>query len=468
MKKQPHNAESVEKDKVALREAWDDLIANLEDARDIIDSSERFAPEATNRVLAEGYRYLAGFVHHGIERTFNTNPEFPSFRNALSIYNKSTIENADAIYFYATIDGRNRYLIKGKAADFRHWRGEPRAPQGPYAPQYLIFETANGPMSGDTGDMRELTPGFRTGFGTLDIADLQIDDNGEFELLLAPEKPEGYQGNFICTRKGPNKRNPDGDDRYATFISGRQLFYDWENEEAIHLSITNLDRAGEAPLPLTAEKCAEELRNMGAIVNGQMQFWLDFYDKVLNVYGSHGSPEDGKYFYPVNGYNKPNAASSDTGGGMSTNVYAGGLYDLAEDEALYIEATYTGDPVYVSVHLGNLWGESPDYANHQSSLNLHQMYMGEDRVQRWVVAHKDPGVQNWLDTTGLPRGYLSHRWAYSEIPDQKDWPTIKAEKIRLDQVDDYIPADMPRLSTQQRREVIHVRQQHVQRRYRVF
>jgi hypothetical protein len=460
--------DQVEKDKAELREAWDDLISNLQDARDIIDSPDRFAPQPTSRVLAEGYRYLAGFVHHGIERTFNADTEFPSFRNALSIFNKSTIENADAIYFYAPIDGRNRYLIKGKAEDFSHWRGEPRPAQGPYAPQYLIFETANGPMSGDSGDLAELTPGFRTGFGTLDIADLQIDDNGEFELLLGPEKPEGYTGNFICTRKGPNKRDPGGDDRYATFISGRQLFYDWENEEAIHLSITNLDRAGEHPSALTPAKCAQELRDMGSIIQGQMQFWLDFYDKVLNVNGSHGGPDAGKYFYPENGYCNTNAASSDTGGGMSTNVYAGGLYDLKEDEALYVEAIYSGDPVYVSFHLGNLWGESPDYANHQSSMNLHQMYMGEDRVQRWLVSHSDPGIQNWLDTTGLPRGYLSHRWAYSEMPDEKDFPTIKAEKIRLDQVDEYIPQDMPRLTPEERKREIQVRQAHVQRRYRVF
>ena len=458
----------VDQDKAELRAAWDDLIVNLQDARDIIDSPDRFAPEPTSRVLAEGYRYLAGFVHHGIERTFHADPEFPSFRNALSIFNKSTIENADAIYFYAPIDGRNRYLVKGKAEDFRHWRGESRAAVGPYAPQYLIFETANGPMSGDSGDLRELTPGFRTGFGTLDTAELLVDDNGDFELLLGPEKPEGYTGNFICTRKGPNKRDPGGGDRYATFISGRQLFYDWGNEEAVHLSITNLDRAGDHPPALTPAKCAAELRNMGAVVNGQMRFWLDFYDKILNVNGSHGGPKDGKYFYPKNGYCKPNAASSDTGGGMSTNVYAGGLYDLAEDEALYIEATYTGHPIYVSVHLGNLWGESPDYANHQSSMNLHQMFMGQDRIQRWVVAHSDPGIQNWLDTSGLPRGHLSHRWAYSQIPDEKDFPVIKAQKIRLDEVDNYIPQEMPRLTPGQRRKEIQVRQEHVQRRYRAF
>jgi hypothetical protein len=459
---------NIEQDKALLREAWDELIDKLQDARDIIDSKERLAPAPTSRVLAEGYRYLAGFVHHGIERTFHADPEFPAFRNALSIFNKSTIENTDAIYFYAPIDGRKRYLIKGKAENFHHWRGEPRAEAGPYAPQYLIFETANGTMAGDTGNLTELTPGFRTGFGTLDTSRLQVADNGEFELLLGPEQPEGYTGNFICTRKSPNKRDPDGEDRYATFISGRQLFYDWENEEAVHLSITNLDREGNHPPALDPVRCAQALREMGSIINGQMAFWLDFYDKLLNVNGTYGGPENGKYFYPVNGHCKPNVASSDTGGGMSTNVYAGGLYELAEDEALYIESTFTGAPVYVSVHLGNMWGESPDYANHQSSLNLHQMYTGADQVQRWIVAHSDPGIQNWLDTTGLPRGHLSHRWAYSQAPGEKDFPTITARKIKLSEVDDVIPADMPRLSQEQRAREIAIRQAHVQRRYRSF
>lgn len=460
--------QQVAQDQQQLREAWDDLIASLQDARDVIDNPNRCAPAATSRVLAEGYRYLAGFVHHGIERTFHSDPAFPAIRNALSIFNKSTIENADAIYFYAAIDGRYNYRITGKAADTSHWRGEPRPAQGPYAPQYLIFEAADGPMSGDTGTLAELVPGFRTGFGTLDIANLIVDDNGEFELLLGPQKPEGYTGNFMCTRKPPSRNSESTDDRYATFISGRQLFYDWENEEAIHLSITNLDRIGDHPPALAPETAAAELRKMGSIIQGQMQFWMEFYDKLLNANGTQDPASGGKYFFPVNGYNKPNSASGDTGGGMSTNVYAGGTFELEEDEALYVEATFTGDPIYVSVHLSNLWGESPDYANHQSSLNLHQMYMGEDRVQRWIVSHRDPGVQNWLDTTGLPRGFLSHRWAYTEIPPEDEWPVISAKKISLSEVDQYIPQDMPRLDEVQRRREIAVRQAHVQRRYRVF
>ncbi|MDG2304492.1 MAG: hypothetical protein P8R42_07510 [Candidatus Binatia bacterium] len=450
-----------------LRSAFDDLIGELQAARDTIDDPQYFPPSPSSRVLAEGYRYLAGFVHHGIERAFHEDPDFPAFRNALSIFNKSTIENADAIYFYAPIDGRKNYRVTGQVADSRHWRGEPRLPNGAAAPQYLIFEVATGPMAGDSGSLTELTPGFRTGFGTIDSSALGIDDHGRFEILLGPDKPASYDGNFICTKRDPSRRNPEAGDRYAEYISGRQLFYDWANEEPVALSIECLDTAGSHPAALTPERAAANLRRMGGIIRGQMRFWLEFYDVILNCNGTH--EHDGRpYFMPVNSYNQPNAASSETGGGMSTNIYAGGIYELAEDEAFYIEATFTGQPVYTSMHLGNMWGESPDYANHQSSLNHHQTYMGPDGVQRWVVAHRDPGVQNWIDTTGLPRGYLSHRWAYSRQPDKADWPKITGRKIRFDEIASAFPNDQPRVSPQERREAIRIRQRHVQRRYRVF
>lgn len=460
--------QQVERDKAELRDAWDDLITELQAARDTIDNPERFPPEATTRVLAEGYRYLAGFIHHGIERSFHEDPNFPAFRNALSVFNKSTIENSDAIYFYAPIDGRQRYLVQGKVKNWRHWRGEARVKGEALAPQYLIFEVSSGNLVGDTGDLRELMPGTKTGFGTLDSSTLQVGENGELQLLLAPEKPDGYTGNFICTRKSGKSDDATDGYRYASYVSGRQLFYDWEHEEAVPLTITPLDKLGEHPPALMPSSSAAHLRHMGAVIRGQMHFWMKFYDKVLNCNGTYDPSAGGPYFMPVNSYNNPNAASGETGGGMRTNIYAGGIYDLAEGEALYVEATFTGDPVYVGFHLGNLWGESPDYANHQSSLNLFQMYMGEDGIQRWVVSHRDPGVKNWLDTTGIPRGYLSHRWAYAEFPPEENWPTITAKKIRFEDIETHFPPDMPRVSPAQRKAEIAIRQAHVQRRFRVF
>ncbi|MCX2978578.1 hypothetical protein [Candidatus Marimicrobium litorale] len=451
-----------------LRNAFDHMIGELQAARDIIDSPDHFAPAATDRVLAEGYRYLAGYLHHGIERAFHEDPNFPAFRNALSIFNKATIDNADAIYFYAPIDGRKHYRITAIIEDSRHWRGQERLYGTAIAPQYMIFETSDGGIAGDTGELTELIPGTRTGFGTLDSSAIELGPNGEFELMLGPDKPSDYNGHFICTEKPPKQDSPDGETRYATYISGRQLFHDWEFEEPVALTITPLGDVDQYPAPLTTERVVGQLHRMGSIIHGQMQFWLQFYDVVLNCNGTHENINNSPYFMPVNAYNTPNAASTDTGGGMSTNIYAGGLFDLAEDEALYIEAQYSGEPVYTSFHLGNLWGESPDYANHQSSLNGYQMYMGKDQVQRWVVAHRDPGVQNWLDTTGLPKGYLSHRWAYSELPAKEQWPKINAKKIRFDQAASHFPADQPILTEAQRRETIKIRQRHVQKRFRVF
>lgn len=452
--------------KERLKAAWDDLIDELQLARDAIDNPAFFPPDASDRNLAEGYRYLAGFMHHAVERAFHEDADFPAFRNGLSVYNKSTIDNADAIYFYAPIDGRKHYRVHGNIADHRHWRGEPRVASGPLAPQYLIFEVHSGPMSGDSGDLRELVAGGRTGFGSLDTSSLMVSENGDFELLLGPEKPASYSGNFVCTRKPPSKHKPEGDDRYADYISGRQLFYDWGREQAIQLNITALDTEGCQPPALSSERGAKQLRRMGGIIRGQMHFWLSFYDKVLNC--NQREVEHGRYFMPVNAYNQPNAASGDTGGGMSTNIYAGGIFDLAEDEALFIEASYSGEPVYTSIHLGNLWGESPDYANHQSSLNGFQMHMSGDGIQRWVVAHRDPGVPNWIDTTGLTRGYLSNRWAYCQLPPKEQWPQIKARKISFDEITRCFPADTPSMSAAQRNTVIAERQQHVQRRFRVF
>ena len=108
-----------------LRAAWDDLIEALQSARDAIDTPELMPPPGTERNLAEGYRYLMGFLHYGIERAFHEDPDRPQFRNALSVVNRSTVDNADAIYFYAPLDGRASYRLRGRAGDHRHWRARP-------------------------------------------------------------------------------------------------------------------------------------------------------------------------------------------------------------------------------------------------------------------------------------------------------------------------------------------------------
>ncbi|MCP5044883.1 MAG: hypothetical protein GY944_27970, partial [bacterium] len=104
------DAQSVKQE---LRGAWDDMLENLARARDAIDHPDLMPAPASERNLAEGYRYLMGFVHSAVERAFFEDPDRPVARNALSIINRATIDNADAIYFYAPIDGRKSYRVRG-------------------------------------------------------------------------------------------------------------------------------------------------------------------------------------------------------------------------------------------------------------------------------------------------------------------------------------------------------------------
>ena len=362
----------------------------------------------------------------------------------------------------APIDGRLSYRVRG------------RAPAGGRErPRYLIFEVSDGCIAGDSGSLLELRPGVKAQTGRLDSGEIATEADGDFEVLLAPERPPGHTGNFISTFRHVSRPNPDDPDglldRYACYVSGRQLFYDWENEDPIALEITCLESQGAHPPPYSPELAAQQLRRFGSLVRGQMHFWNQFYTILLETYGKQPGKE-GERFMPRNKFNQPNAASGATGGGQSTNIYAGGVFELDPDEALVIESRVAVEPEYAGFSMSNLWGESLDFANHQSSLNGFQAERDTTApdTTRYVVAHRDPGVPNWLDTTGHREGFLSPRWTYSTQPPKERWPTISAKKVRFAEIRDHLPSDTRTVTPEERGERIRARQQHVQRRYRVF
>lgn len=444
-----------------LRAAWDDMIDQLGRARDALESPELHAPPGSGpRDLAEGYRYLLGFVHSAVERAFFGDPAFPYFRRGIQVIDKATIDNADAMYLSTPIDGRYAYRITGRVQDWRHWRGRSPAPSGPIAPQYVIIEAHTG-YAGDSGDLGELQPGVRGNTGRLDSSDLVIDDDGRFEVLLAPERPDGHTGNFIVTQRTSRRS---GETFYAEHVTVRFLFHDWEREESPELLIHRVDKVGEHPPALDPPTAAAAMRRVGEIVDNQTRFWNKFYDVVLEAYGDRNG--DGVSFMPRNDLNAPAGASLATGGGQSTNVYSGGIYELAEDEALIIDNEVFELPAYLGFHLANMWGESHDYANHVSSLNGTQAERDADGHYRYVVAHRDPGVPNWLDTTGLREGYMTIRWTYPEPTEQL--PVVTVRKVGFDEIGEHLPASTRTMSPEERREQVRVRQEHVQRRYRQY
>lgn len=113
-------------------------------------------------------------------------------------------------------------------------------------------------------------------------------------------------------------------------------------------------------------------------------------------------------------------------------------------------------------------GASLDYANHFGSLNGHQLTRDSDGHIRLVIAHSDPGVANWVETTGLAEGFMAPRWAYSETPAQEQWPSITATVVPFDQIREALPVETAFATPEQRLRQLAIRRRQVYRRFRQF
>jgi hypothetical protein len=453
----------IEQTRQALRDAFDRMIADFQAARDAIDTPALYPPPATERNLAEGYRYVVGFMLSGIERALG-DPLYPRFRRAIQPMNRSTIDNADAVYLATEIDGNHAYRIRGRAGDTRHWRGESPAP-GRRAPQYVIFELASG-YAGDSGSLAEMAPGSRVNTATLDSHKLQVDADGTFEILIAPEKPADYTGNFMASR-----RESRGREFIGNFLTCRELFHDWANEDLLDLEILRTGCEAEPRPPLDPAGAIAMLDRIGTIAKNQVHFWNAFNTITLETYGKRpGSAggESARPFMPSNDMNPPNALGLATGGGQSTNIYSGGVFRLQPEQALVITTRVPVQPSFMGFHLANLWGESLDFESYPANLNQHMLEPSADGSYRWVVAHRDPGVANWVSTTGLPEGYLTIRWTYPEPPPKEQWPSLSVELVDFAAIGEHFPDATGPVPEERRREQILLRHRHVQRRYRQY
>jgi hypothetical protein len=454
--------EAIKRD---LHDAFDRMIEDFRAARDAIDTPELYPPPATERNLAEGYRYVLGFLLGSIERAL-ADPLYPRFRRSIQPMNRSTIDNSDAVYLGAEIDGNYSYVVRGRALDSRHWRGAPPV-EGPRAPQYVIFELASG-HAGDSGGLGEMRPGARINTATLDCRDLQLAEDGSFQILVAPEKPAGYEGNFMLSR-----RESHGREYIGRYLSCRELFHDWEREDVLDLEILRLGCEREPRPAIDASAAIALMERVGELTKNQVHFWNAFYTITLETYGkvagsSSAISGSDRQFMPVNDMNPPNALGLATGGGQSTNIYSGGVYRLGRDEALVFECELRETPSFMGFHLSNLWGESLDFESYQSNLNGHMMERGDDGIYRWIVAHRDPGVPNWVDTSGLDHGYLTIRWTYSDPPPRESWPTIRVRKVAFEAIRDAFPESTRCVGQAERARNILMRHRHVQRRYRQY
>lgn len=263
----------------------------------------------------------------------------------------------------------------------------------------------------------------------LELAQVSVDENDCFDILVSAEKPPGY------TREWWEL------DPAAVQIMIRMVSADWENEEDPTLSIERVDKPLGRPRP-PADVLEKRLRalptqveTMALMFSGHFERLRDEgYVNALKILTLEFGALDGQFYYE-------------------------GIFDLAEDEALIIESPIPEKCDYRSLILVNEIYETIDWYNNHSSLNGAQSVPDPDGKLRIVVSARDPGVKNWLDTAGHPRGIIQGRWTGC---DSQPIPVV--HKVRLDQVLDNLPKGVATVTAEERQQIIRKRRAALQQR----
>ncbi len=311
---------------------------------------------------AEGWRFLSRLTRVGLEMFVEAGtPEFPTFMVPSHETAKIGADNPDMGYLAARISGRYRYRVRGQ-------RGTVAS---------INFSTKRGGYEqGGT-----LLPG-----GFIDTNTLLIDPDGNFEIILSGEPTAG---NWLeCP--------PD-----TVQLLVRQVFRNRRTETPAQISIECLDTAGQMPPPLDPAALHGNLRRAASFVENTARMLGDWTQKFLPQTNSL-PPADQAFCQSV--------------GGDPNIFYYHAYWALADDEALLLELDRLPSCEYWNVQIDNHWMESLDYRYFQICLNSHSARLRPDGSLTLVLAHRDPGTDNWLQTAGHQRGTICWRWIGAAAP----------------------------------------------------
>jgi hypothetical protein len=450
-----------------LESGFGDLVSGMEEAEGNLTGWLAMAPPRGERSLADGYVYLLGHLVRITNRELDNNPYNPHFERAITFLSKWTGDNPDNAYLIAPIDGDYDYRVNGEIPYYRG-RGATTLAEIPEAPGLVLFQTIT-ELIGDTGSLEELVSCRNQTFADLNSHNLQVDPDGHFEILLSGEKPEGYTGNWMATRGNLACEDRDGQTTYADKVASnfvvREIFVDWKTEHPLDLDIVRLGYEGLPPPVMDAAARAEQMRAIGKKLPNQINFWNWVMQIGLEAWGDRNF--DGERRLPVNEVNE--AAPPFLAGGTagSNQLYASGMFALEPNEALVLWVTVPEMPDYLGFQLSDSWMQSLDQANYVTSRNQSQMNFDADGSSYLVVAREDPGVRNWIDTTGLETAQMTFRFWYREEPSPKQYPKIRAEKVLFAELSGVIETDpVQEFGPAARRLEIAARQKHMRLRFR--
>ncbi|MBU6267530.1 MAG: hypothetical protein KGN34_08315 [Sphingomonadales bacterium] len=313
-------------------------------------------------------------------------------------------DNPDAIYRTATIAGGGRFEIRGQFhKDSRPVQLLFEADAANLAkPQKMMLPTANG----NHQDVHSQS--------MLSDRDLVVAPDGSFRITLGGEAD------------GPNHMTlPDSGD---CVIGVRDMLGRWTDKPA-RLAIRRLDA-----VPAEVWDYATVRGRVLEDLEGYVRFWSHFPDIWF-------------------GGLKANTKSAPLQRPGGWGYVAGVNFHLAPGEAMVVK-TVDGGAKYTGFQINDPWMIAPDARAMQVCLNKTQTVWGKDGTATYVIAPRDPGVANWLDTEGMHDGLGILRW--QGIPaDLKGDGLIR--DFRVVSLDEVARLGLPKVTPAERRRQVAAR-----------
>ena len=336
------------------------LARALAEAEEII----RSAPHVrTEQDVAEGLEYLLGTLRGAIETGQHRGRTHPQLFEATGPYTKMGLDNPDTLYFYANLADGAEYAVEGR--------------RGTTAD--LSFQVMSGNYSADER---------AASHAAFDDRALEIDADGRFSFRMGPARYDDDEGDpgYVVLHPG------------SSMIAVREVFSDWEVEEAGSAILRRLDTVGTAPDPVTLAGQERFYAKLAEALIGRLRTWLAFPGWFF------GEQERNTLYTPRS-----------TPGGLTTQFSSAGIFELEPDQAMVISVPVAGVP-YQGFQLGSMWYTSLDYVDHQTSLTADQAQVGPDGRIHLVLSEQDPGLANWIETLGRPEGIMQFRWQRVDSP----------------------------------------------------
>lgn len=367
-------------------EAFDRLIASLTEIRDeFVLSRQRFDDPLE---VVEAYRYVGQMLSAMSELFWEGDPAHPRFCLIVNPARKLQGDNADAIYHFARIDGSHSYRIKGRIDTAAYTSF---TVHGPAADGGM-----GGPLLGDINDRA-----------------LRIDHDGGYELVLSAPRGAGSDG-------ASNWMNLHPEAFSLVVRSYYQLPVSAQNDSSISVDIDIAclpESPPSEPLsdPVLARRMTEGVAFLRQVTLGQSIFGrtsgVPFVSEAPNELPTPFSFRD-------TGLPVPGAADI---------FYAACRWDLASDQALVMRGRIPDGP-FSNVTLWNCHMQTLDYRTRRTSFNAEQIEYDNDGNYEIIVAHRDPGRPNWLDTEGHRQGSIFWRFLLPE----EDPPRPECRVVTLD------------------------------------